>query len=421
MKTLYIDPVGGIAGDMLCAALFDAGLDFNHWKQELEKLEIPLPKLGLQTVLRGAFRARHFSVYNPHLNYHSHEHSAHEHSHQHSHQHSSIEPSPVKWEHSERSWKEIRQLISSSKLDPLTIQRALCVFEKLAIAEAKIHGTTADDVHFHEVGAIDSIVDIIGFCLGCTMLNIEQILYSEIPISGGLIWSEHGKIPLPAPATLELIKGVKTRQGIEHHEQVTPTGAAILVALGKQQSFPSLKTLSVGYGAGTRNPQEYANIVRVSIGLLESQENIDTTPLDIIEIQTNIDDMSGEELPFLQDQLFKQGALDVSFQSIFMKKGRPAWLLTVLCEPHILEKIAHCIFQNTTSFGLRYIPQKRIVLERTFQKVDTPFGMAQIKLGSWKDIKKISVEYEDMKRIAEAANLSLSEAKELILQQWKQL
>lgn len=426
MKTLCIDPVGGLAGDMLCAALFDAGLDFEHWKAELKKLAIPLPQITLETVQRGAFRSAHFSVHNPKNSEQAHSHPHGHSSHQHHHTHDTEELEPVDWEEHHRSWKKIKALITHSQLDSITKKNALLVFEKLAEAEAKIHGTAVEDVRFHEVGAIDSIVDIVGFCLGCRMLGIEQIFYAPPPISGGLVWSAHGKIPLPAPATLELIKGMKTRKGITDHEQVTPTGAAIISVLGRQEDFPNMKIIAAGYGAGTRNPSQYANIVRLSIGELATKELEtnriqDSTPTDIIEIQSNIDDMSGEALPFLQEQLFLKGALDVCFQSIFMKKGRPAWLLTVLLPTNLLEKITHCIFEHSTSFGIRYIHKKRLVLEREFQTIETTFGAARIKKGTWKDIEKISVEYEDMKRIAQAGNISLKQSQELILQQWKQL
>jgi uncharacterized protein (DUF111 family) len=251
-------------------------------------------------------------------------------------------------------------------------------------------------------------------------LGITEILCGKIPISGGFTWSEHGQIPLPAPATLELIQGFKTRKGIENHEQVTPTGAAILSALAKQADFPAMTVLKVGYGSGTRNPSEYPNIARISIGELETSVQTDSTPSEVIEIQSNIDDMTGETLSYLQSKLFDDGALDVSFQSIFMKKNRPAWLLRVLCSSDTLEDIAYCIFQHSSTFGIRYSTKKRLLLHREFHKVKTEFGSARIKTGTWKDIQKVSVEYDDAQRIAEVSGLTLVESQQLILQQWKQ-
>lgn len=426
MTTLYIDPIGGLAGDMLCAALFDAGLDFADWKLELQKIGIPLPELSLNATKRGVFRALYFHVHNPKASTesHSHAHSHHHEPHSHSHSHTDSESSdlkPVAWEDAHRTWKNIQTLINQSALDSMTKSNALKVFHTLAKAEAKMHGTTIEDVHFHEVGAIDSIVDIIGFCLGCSLLGITEILCGRIPISGGLTWSEHGQIPLPAPATLELIHGLKTRKGVENHEQVTPTGAAILSALATQTDFPAMTILKSGYGAGTRNPSEYANITRISIGIQDISVQSDSTPSEIIEVQSNIDDMTGEALSYLQSKLFASGALDVSFQSIFMKKNRPAWLLRILCPTDLLEDIAHCVFQHSSTFGIRYSTQKRLILRREFHKVETEFGSARIKTGTWKNIQKASVEYDDAQRIAEASGLSLVESQQLILQQWKQL
>lgn len=424
MRILFLDPVGGLAGDMLCAALFDVGVDFDEWYALIRLINIPLPSMSIKTVQRGVFRAQYFSVENPAKNsehsHHSHSHHEHSHSHRHDLQNDAIAhigPQPEDWEDTHRSWRDIRTLILESSLPTSVQNNAIAIFSRLAQAEARMHGMDVEEVYFHEVGAIDSIVDIIGVCIGLHLLSVDAIYCSSVPISGGQVRSAHGIIPLPAPATMELLQGWKTHSGQYNHEQVTPTGAAILSALGEEQDFPAMRILGSGYGAGTRNPSNYANILRVCLGEMEvsQEEDADDTPSDIIEIQTTIDDMTGEAYPVLLEQLFSVGALDAFMQSVHMKKGRPGLLVTILCTRECFDSICETIFRYSSSFGLRWNHRSRVTMQRSYNVVQTDSGEATIKIGQWKNITKRSVEFEDARRIATDTNCSIFEAMTLIL------
>lgn len=312
----------------------------------------------------------------------------------------------------------IKKMINSSHLaEPVKITAAL-IFEKLAIAEAKVHGMPVEEVVFHEVGAIDSILDIVGFSLGVHMLGIETFSSSPLPISGGLIQTDHGEIPLPAPATLDILKGWKTRPGEVGHEQVTPTGAAIICTLCSQSHFPAMVPLGSGYGAGTRNPTEYANIVRVSLG--ERTSDLKDTPTEIVEVRTQLDDMVGEEFPFLIEKLLDAGALDAFGQSIIMKKGRLGTLLTFICTPDKEHLLCELSFKHSSTFGLRSQRLKRHILNRHTESLETPYGQIKIKIGTHNGERlQYSPEYEDLAAAARRHNVSISEIKSHIYQNLK--
>lgn len=295
----------------------------------------------------------------------------------------------------------------------MTKSRSLNVFANLAESEATIHGVEIEDVVFHEVGAIDSILDIVGFALGIEMMGIETLSCSPLPVSGGIIYTAHGHIPLPAPATLRLMTGWPTRQGEHGHEQVTPTGAAIVTTLCEASSFPAIKPIVSGYGAGTRNPPQYANIVRATLGT--RQTSLSDTPEAIIEIRCQLDDMTAEDIPVLIERLIDGGALDAFTQPIIMKKGRPALLLTVLCAPENKDEVSTLIFKNSTTFGLRFTPMNRDVLERYHDSINTEFGTIRIKVGHRNgEVLQRQPEHEDLRQMADANQMPIGKLRQLV-------
>ena len=453
-RILYIDPIGGVAGDMLCAALLDAGLNEQKWRYTLDSLmwseDVEIVR---SQVMRGVFAASHINI-RPELDalssqdkqsqtvHHNHNighgghggHGGHVHG-SHSHTHTSVSPlvnqptlhnnstiytngpQPTPWSNHHRGFTDISDLISASPLPAKVQDMAIQVFRVLGEAEATIHGSTLEDIHFHEVGAVDSILDIVGFCLGVHMLKIDTILAGSVPLSSGQIHTAHGPTPLPAPATLRILHGWPTVQGHPNHEQVTPTGAAILKTLAIHSSFPSMTPLADGYGAGTRNPTAYANLLRVCIGTTIGKETtIDRHTVDeIIEIQANIDDMSAELLSPLLDHLLSSGAVDATLTPILMKKGRVGHLCTILTTSEHKESVLKTLFTHSTTFGCRFSHKQRAILDRTWDTVKCHLGTARVKIGYLGNtVHQISIEFEDALALATEHDKSLTEVIPLI-------
>ena len=332
-------------------------------------------------------------------------------------------PTPVAWSDHHRGFSDISSLIESSPLPDTVKSNAIRVFRILGEAEAAIHGTSLEEVHFHEVGAVDSILDIVGFCLGIHLLGITKVLAGAIPLSNGTIHTAHGKTPLPAPATLRILQGWPSVKGHPNHEQVTPTGAAIIKTLADYSDFPAMTVRCDGYGAGTRNPPAYPNLVRVCIGTRESpSQTADTTPSDIIEIQANIDDMSAELLGPMIDRLIESGALDVTLTPILMKKGRAGHLCTILSTREHLDRVITALFTHSSTFGCRFTHKERRILERTWDTVQTVLGEARMKIGHQGNVlRQMSVEFEDAKHLAEKHVRSIASVTALIQHEhWKQ-
>ena len=438
-RILYIDPIGGLAGDMLCAALLDAGLNETMWREALNQIQWNEDANIICTkVMRGVFTATHLDI-KPSASSHSstttesghgHHHTHGHHSHTHAVHHTTtpslnphLGPSPMPWSEHQRGFTEIAQLISTSALPSSVQEMAIRVFRVLGEAEAEIHGTSLDEVHFHEVGAVDSILDIVGFCLGLHLLNITSIKVGAIPLSTGTIHTAHGVTPLPAPATLRILQGWPSTQGYPNHEQVTPTGAAIVKALATYDAFPSMMIESDGYGAGTRNPPAYPNLVRVCIGTQQTSAiDIDSTPTTIVEIQANIDDMSAELLSPLMERLMEAGALDVTLTPILMKKGRSGHLCTILSTEANLDSVVESLFTHSSTFGCRFTRKQRRTLERTWDTVQTELGPARMKIGHQGNVQRqMSVEFEDAKRLAEQHIRSVASIVALVQHEhWKQ-
>jgi uncharacterized protein (TIGR00299 family) protein len=374
MRQAYGDLIGGISGDMFVAALLDLGLPVNKLRSDLKKLPTLKFALKASKTLVHSVRATRFHVVCPAND-------------------------------AARSWRQIRALIAGSKLNSTVKETAVDIFSRLAAAEAKIHGVAVDRVHFHEVGATDSIVDILAAAIGVYELGIGSFAFSRIPLGGGVTRSQHGALPLPGPATLELLRGLPTFGVDLRSETVTPTGAAILRALGTSFGLlPSMKIDRIGYGAGHKEFADRPNLFRLLLGA--SRANLRQEEMLVLE--TNIDDMNPQYFDHVMDRLYAAGAREVMFTPVQMKKNRPATLLTVICEPARRDPLAEILLQDTTSIGLRSYAVDRLVLPRETKKVQTRYGKVSVKVVVQPDgAKRAMPEYDDLKRIALSKKLPL--------------
>jgi pyridinium-3,5-bisthiocarboxylic acid mononucleotide nickel chelatase len=352
MKIAYFDCFAGAAGDMIAAAMLDAGLDGDYLRSQIASLGIEDLKLDITETHRCGQRGLHFKPIAPH---------------QHHHRHLS----------------DIVAMIDASGISPAAKKTAIDIFNTLGRAEAAVHGTTIDHVHFHEVGAVDSIVDVVSAAVGIHALEIHKVYASTLSVGGGTIKAEHGIMPAPAPATVEILreKGAPIKAGPEQMELLTPTGAAILATL--VESFiplPAMTVSAIGCGAGTYNSEKFPNIVRLFIGeqIARDSENADTITL----LEANIDDATGELIGSVMEMLLKAGALDVYTTPIGMKNSRPAVILSVLCRPADVEMLQNIMFSEGLTFGIRRQLMERTKLRRAFVKVDTKFGQISVKTGS---------------------------------------
>lgn len=366
-RVLYVDPVGGIAGDMFTAALIDVGADLTAIQTAIASFEIPGLSVATETTMRGPFAATRFIV------------------------------TCTSESHPHRTWATIRNLLETSRLSEGAKQRALSVFNALANAEAAVHGTPVEDVHFHEVGAWDSIADIVAGCVALDDLDVSSIVAAAPPLSVGTIETAHGTMPLPAPATLTLLEGWPVRTGPKGRECTTPTGAAFLSALATPGPMPTTTLIGTGTGAGTRDSPDLPNVVRVSLG----QGISDASATAIVVLEAQMDDFSGEHLPPLIDAVLDAGALDAMATPIIMKKGRTGLLFTALVRPDVAATVTDAILRHGSTFGVRRTPAERTVLERWFEPVNTPWGTVRIKVGALRgQIVQTSPEFEDVARIA---------------------
>jgi len=350
---------------MFAAALLDLGVPLSLFQDAIQGLHLP-EKVILKTerALRGGLAGTRFIVEIPH-EHDSHDHSHHVHSHDHEHG---------------RSWAQIRALLQNSHLTSPVKETALKIFHRVAEAEARLHGKPVDEVHFHEVGAVDSIVDILVAAIGIHHLGLPHVTAS-VPVEGtGTIQCAHGSFPLPAPATAEILRGIPLRQIDVSAELTTPTGAAILAQLvrhfGPLENFTTEK---IGYGLGSRDLPSRPNVLRTFFG--HTSNSLSSSHESIIEIRTHLDDITGEHLAHAIDCLMQAGALDASALPLLMKKGRPGYLLTVLALPKDSEQLASLVLRETTAFGLRLERVERRTLRREEKTVSTPYGPIRVKLG----------------------------------------
>ena len=426
MKVLYLDCISGISGDMTVGALTDLGVKPSTFEWELSKLDIGdfhmhferKQSQGIEGVKFGIHEgATH--THDQDEESHGHEHRHHEHGEECSHEsHGSQESHGHGHGHEHhhhgheethgRTHAEIRALIGKSDLTDFVKKHALGIFQRIAVAEGKIHGVAPEKVAFHEIGALDSIADIVLACVGIEQLGVEKIFVSPLGEGRGWIECAHGKFPIPSPATLEILAGIPLSQIDEEFEFITPTGAAIVAEFGASFGLmPQIKVEKIGYGLGTRQLPHRPNVLRAVIGEIDEKSGGYETDT-ITRIETNIDDLSPEITGAAMDKLFAAGALDVFFTSIQMKKNRPAIQLTALCENADVPKIADLIFAETTSFGVRMDQVSRLKLDRKFETVKTEFGEVTVKLGlKGGKVIQVAPEYESVRAASEKSGASL--------------
>jgi uncharacterized protein (TIGR00299 family) protein len=418
MKTLYLDLFSGISGDMFIAALIDLGVEASQLEQELKKLRLEGCHLHIARGHKASLEGVKFDVHLSSDHGHGEESHAHGHTHSHSHSHPH--------EHG-RTFAQIRQLITDSHLSDWVKQKAVAVFQRIAVAEGKIHGLRPDQVAFHEVGAVDSIIDIIGACIALEMLGKPRLLASPVIEGTGWIDCAHGRLPIPAPATLAILgaRGIPLSQCAEPNELVTPTGAALLAELvetfGPMQGVVAEK---IGYGLGTRDNQTRPNVLRAVLGESSGEWQVasgeaaahDWETDTIAVLETNLDDLNAEILGSFMDKALAAGALDVFHTAIQMKKNRPGVLLTVLCASADADRFSEMLMRETSTFGVRRYAAERRKLRREFVTVQTPHGAVTVKVGRLNGkVLQAAPEFESCRKLAEQAKMSLKEIYEAAL------
>lgn len=386
MKTLYFDCFSGISGDMTIGALLDLGLDLEYLKTELKKLPVEGYELKVSRVVRSNISATKFDVL---IEGDDHDHHHHHHHHSHSH----------------RKAADILAMIGGSRLNANAKRIATEIFTKLAISEGKVHNIPPETVEFHEVGAVDSIVDTVGSAIGFDALGIERYICSPINIGSGFIHCQHGIFPVPAPATADLLRHATIYSKHAKTELVTPTGAAILAAVVHRfESIRGFAIERIGYGAGTKELPDFPNCLRLMLG----EERPLALSGEITVIEANIDDMTPQNFGYVTEELLAAGALDVITLPVQMKKGRPGHLLQVLSPFDRVDVLSRIIFQETTTIGLRRYTADRTTLEREFVPVETQYGTVNIKVSKLDgEVVNFAPEYEDCARLARDKNVPL--------------
>jgi len=393
MNILYLDATAGIAGDMTVATLLDLGLPFDYLQQELTRLGLPEGSYRLETgqVTRRGMTGRSFVVRLPD------KHPNHHHAHDHHHHH-------------HRSYADIRQLIAESSLADRVKELAQRIFLRLAEAEAVAHQVVVDAVMFHEVGAVDSIVDIVGTAIGQAYLEIDKIYCSAVPLGGGFVETAHGRLPVPAPATALLMKGLCVHGNCGTGERVTPTGAAILAALAEPlPCMPVMKIESIGHGAGSKDFEDCPNILRGFLGEVDEQ-GTDT----VLELSCNLDDVTPEVVGYVVQRLLATGALDVWTTPVQMKKQRPGVQLSLLCRPVSQQICAEILMCETGTLGVRCQPVQRLLQQREVVERQTRWGLVRFKVSHY----GAKPEYDDCRRISHAYEIPLREVQRLLLKEY---
>jgi uncharacterized protein (TIGR00299 family) protein len=382
MKTLYFDCFAGASGDMILGALVAVGADSNELRSQLSLLNVDGFALDFETVNKSGLSANFARVL-----------TAHEHKHRH--------------------LSHIRKIIDDSKLSDSVKARAISIFTKLAEAEAKVHNEPVEHVHFHEVGALDAIVDVVGAAICFDLLGIERFVSSPLHVGSGTIEMAHGRFPVPPPAVTELLKGVPFYSTDLKGELLTPTGAAIITTVCKEFGpIPQMKVSQTGYGAGTRDYENFPNVLRVMVGESESKSREETLWM----IETNIDDVSSQILGYVMDRAFAEGALDCYFTAIQMKKNRPGVLLSILCDSKKKEQLMDLVFKETTTIGLRTYQVTRRALERKLVTVETPYGPIDVKVAhlNGRAVNEMP-EFEQCRAAAEKAGVALKDVESAVL------
>jgi pyridinium-3,5-bisthiocarboxylic acid mononucleotide nickel chelatase len=466
MRIAYLECFSGISGDMFLGALVDAGVPPEVFTRTVEALGVDArleisrvdrsgisatkvdviaageKELPREEFWQGAVSSQQsaFSQTKPSSGTHSHDHAhSHDHghshgnekSHSHSHEHSHSQTPPraaVPHEydhshshehshehgsnhaHSHRGLKEIRQIIQTADISQSAKDRAIRIFEALGAAEAKVHNTYIEKIHFHEVGAIDAIVDIVCASVGAEALGVDEWVCSPLNVGGGTVVCAHGTFPIPAPATLELLKNAPVYSGEIQKELVTPTGAAIVSVLASRFSqFPAMKTDKIGYGAGTRNFKSSPNVLRLTVGETSTTQHESPFPMEEITVlEANVDDMTPQVFGYVMEQALQNGALDAFATPVQMKKSRPGMLLTVLCHTEDSQRLTKFILAETTTLGVRMRRESRAALTRRHVSVTTKWGNVRMKLANLNgSISNYAPEYEDCRQIAKEKKVPL--------------
>jgi len=382
----HFDCFSGISGDMVLGAFVDMGVSTQWLTETIRSLSIGEVEVVAREVKKNGIGAKKITVLEKDAS-------------------------------SARNYRGIIKIIEAATLADRVKTNAIDIFSRIADAEARIHRCEKDDVHFHEVGAVDSIVDVVGAALCLDYLNINTVSASPLPLGSGFVDCAHGKLPVPAPATLEIVKGIPVYGGTSDGELVTPTGAGIIASLSQEFGpMPDMKIDRVGYGSGSREGQGLPNLLRVVVG-----KKIEATTAsshdDVVVVETNIDDMNPELYGYLMEKLFSDGALDVSYTSVLMKKNRPGTKVEVLCPPGKRADIARCLFTETSTIGIRYRLAHRQTLMRSIDQVSTCFGEIQVKCTTDPDgWKHCAPEYEACRKIAIKNNVPLKKVYEAVAQ-----
>lgn len=377
-RVLYIDCFSGISGDMMVGALLDLGLDFLFLKNELKKLNISGYNIACREIKVGSIKAKKFDV-------------------------------KVNESQPHRNYEDIKGIIGESNLDSGVKKISLDIFQLIAEAEARVHGYDIDKIHFHDVGAVDSIIDIVSTAIGLKNLEIESFYSSSIPLGSGFVDSSHGKLPVPAPATVEILKEVPVYRGTFGFEVTTPTGAAIIKALiAKFYEIPCMEIERIGYGAGNNIKKEIPDVLRLLKGVIGNgykahEENL-------IMLSANIDDSTPEIIGYLLEKLLGNKVLDAWVEPIYMKKNRPAFKLCALCGSKSEKEIVDTILLESTTLGVRREEIKRYSIDREIKTVRLPYGEAKIKIGTYKGKEvNISPEFETCSKLAKKTGKPLKE------------
>lgn len=440
MRIAYLECFSGISGDMFLGALLDAGVPPEVFTRTVEALGVDA-RLEISRVDRSGISATKLDViaagekelpreefWEQQSRGHSHAHEpepvpAHSHSHAHPHSHSHEKPHTHSdshershehgaghpHAHSHRGLKEIRQIINAAAISQPAKDGAIRIFEALGAAEAKVHNTGIEEIHFHEVGAIDAIVDIVCASVGAEALGVDEWICSPLNVGGGTVVCAHGAFPIPAPATLELLKHASVYSGEIQKELVTPTGAAIVSVLASRFSnFPAMKAEKVAYGAGTRNFKNFPNVLRLTVGETVERHPPPFPIEEIAVLEANVDDMTPQVFGYAMERALQEGALDVWGTPVQMKKNRPGMLLTVLCRTEDSERLTKLILAETTTLGVRMRRESRAALARRHVSINTRWGEVRMKLANLNgSVSNYAPEYEDCRRIAKEQNVPL--------------
>jgi len=376
----YFDCFSGISGDMVLGALMDAGADLRAIESELRKLGLEGWTISSEKVKRGALFATRIKVETTESHHH-------------------------------RGLSIVLKRIHDAQLAPRAAERAIRIFTRLAEAEAKVHQVPVDQVHFHEVGAVDSIVDIVGAAVGFELLGVNEFACSRLDVGGGQTKTQHGVLPVPAPATVELLRGVPAYSSGIERELVTPTGAAIATTLATRYAeIPPMTLRAVGYGAGSADFTDKPNVVRLLIGERQESEAGERWDAPVSVIEANLDDMSPQIYGYFSERALAAGALDVFSTPVLMKKSRPGVLISILCDPSNVARLMDLVFRETTTIGVRTYDVRRKTLDRELVPVETPFGGVRVKISRMNgSVLNATPEYEDCQRIAAERGVPLKQ------------